>query len=188
MSKPKDKRKALMKSALELFTSKGFDNTSTASISRSAGVATGTLFTYFDNKESLINDLYLETKMEFMGIFPPMPDDIIMTEEVVKVFWDLSINWGLKNPKKMKFIVMYKSSPYITKMTWDELAEDMALLGNIYQRSIDEGVIKDLPIEYLMEATTSHVYFTILYLSSRKIKDQQVIDDLFPTMWDMIRA
>ncbi len=187
MSKPKDKREAIMRSALKLFTTKGFDNTSTANISKNAGVGTGTLFNYFDSKEALINELYLETKKEFMGIFPPLSDDTLLTEEVVRTFWDLGINWGIRNPDKMKFIVMYKSSPYITKLTQSEIADEMELLGDLYQRSIEEGLIKDLPIDYLMEATTSHMYATILYLTSRKIKDPKVIEDLFPTGWDMIR-
>lgn len=34
----------------------------TAKIRRRAGVAAGTLFTYFANKEELLNELYLELK------------------------------------------------------------------------------------------------------------------------------
>jgi AcrR family transcriptional regulator len=36
----------------------------TAKIARRAGLATGTLFTYFANKEKLLNELYLELKIE----------------------------------------------------------------------------------------------------------------------------
>jgi AcrR family transcriptional regulator len=36
----------------------------TAKIARRAGVAAGTLFTYFANKEKLLNELYLKLKTE----------------------------------------------------------------------------------------------------------------------------
>ena len=36
----------------------------TAKIARRAGLAAGTLFTYFANKEKLLNELYLELKIE----------------------------------------------------------------------------------------------------------------------------
>jgi AcrR family transcriptional regulator len=59
-----DKKAALLKAALKLFTERGFHGTSTAQISKEAGVATGTLFNYFPTKEDLINGLYFEVKGE----------------------------------------------------------------------------------------------------------------------------
>ncbi len=58
----KDKKTAIMGAALKLFTERGFHGTSTAQISKNAGVATGTLFNYFPTKEDLINSLYFEVK------------------------------------------------------------------------------------------------------------------------------
>jgi len=46
----KDKRTAIIEAALKLFTERGFHGTSTAQISKEAGVATGTLFNYFPTK------------------------------------------------------------------------------------------------------------------------------------------
>ena len=48
-----DTRTAIIKAALKLFTERGFHDTSTAQISRKAGVATGTLFNYFPTKKDL---------------------------------------------------------------------------------------------------------------------------------------
>ena len=57
-----DKKTAIMEAVLKLFTERGFHGTSTAQISKEAGVATGTLFNYFPTKEDLINSLYIEVK------------------------------------------------------------------------------------------------------------------------------
>ena len=46
-----DKKTAIMESALKLFTEREFHGTSTAQISKEAGIATGTLFNYFPTKE-----------------------------------------------------------------------------------------------------------------------------------------
>jgi len=51
-----------MEAALKLFTQRGLHGTSTAQISKEAGVATGTLFNYFPTKDDLINSLYFEMK------------------------------------------------------------------------------------------------------------------------------
>ncbi|MCW5843897.1 MAG: helix-turn-helix transcriptional regulator [Caldilinea sp.] len=42
-----DKKQQLLEASIDLFAREGFWNTSTASIAKHAGVATGTLFNYF---------------------------------------------------------------------------------------------------------------------------------------------
>jgi len=49
-----DKRQAILKAALNLFTEQDFHNTPTSLIAREAGAATATLFHHFKNKEILI--------------------------------------------------------------------------------------------------------------------------------------
>jgi AcrR family transcriptional regulator len=52
MLSTKDK---IYQSALDLFASQGIQSTSTAQISKKAGVASGTLFVHFKSKQELYN-------------------------------------------------------------------------------------------------------------------------------------
>ena len=54
-----DKKQQLLEASIDLFAREGFWNTSTASIARHAGVATGTLFNYFPSKDALIDAVYM---------------------------------------------------------------------------------------------------------------------------------
>ena len=56
MARPRseDKRNAILDAAIAEFASRGAWSTPTSAISRAAGVAEGTLFTYFANKEVLV--------------------------------------------------------------------------------------------------------------------------------------
>lgn len=51
--KLEDRQQALLKAAIELFGEKGYHQASVRDIARLAGVATGTFYLYFRNKESL---------------------------------------------------------------------------------------------------------------------------------------
>ena len=62
----KIKKREFFNAALNLFVEKGIDNTSTALISKEAGIATGTLYLYFENKVDLISELYISIKEESM--------------------------------------------------------------------------------------------------------------------------
>ena len=65
MARPlsEDKRTAILEAATEVVATLGL-SAPTAKIAKGAGVAEGTLFTYFANKDELLNRLYLELKMD----------------------------------------------------------------------------------------------------------------------------
>jgi len=48
----------LSRAALELFSSRGYHDTTTAQIAKKAGVAEGTIYRHFPSKQQLLNDLY----------------------------------------------------------------------------------------------------------------------------------
>jgi AcrR family transcriptional regulator len=56
--KSEDKRNAILDAATRLFAERGLAAAPTSEISNWAGVAEGTLFTYFRPKDDLINSLY----------------------------------------------------------------------------------------------------------------------------------
>ncbi|KAI1691915.1 bacterial regulatory protein, tetR family domain-containing protein [Ditylenchus destructor] len=72
MARPRseDKRNAILDAAIAEFASRGAWSTPTSAISRAAGVAEGTLFTYFANKEVLVNELYRQLKTELAEVMP----------------------------------------------------------------------------------------------------------------------
>ncbi|MCA1578354.1 MAG: TetR/AcrR family transcriptional regulator [Acidobacteria bacterium] len=53
-------RKRIVKSALHLFQTKGFDTTTTKAIARKAGIAEGTVFNYFRTKEDIALSFFEE--------------------------------------------------------------------------------------------------------------------------------
>ena len=63
MARPKseDKRNAILAAATQVIAEQGL-GAPTARIAKVAGVAEGTLFTYFESKDVLLNELYLDIK------------------------------------------------------------------------------------------------------------------------------
>jgi AcrR family transcriptional regulator len=61
--KSPEKRSAIIQAAVREIAEVGL-GAPTAKIARRAGLAAGALFTYFANKEKLLNELYLELKIE----------------------------------------------------------------------------------------------------------------------------
>lgn len=62
-----EKRAAILEAALELFVRHGFHGTTVPAIAEQAGVGAGTIYRYFESKESLVNELYREWKQKISG-------------------------------------------------------------------------------------------------------------------------
>ncbi|MFC3874060.1 TetR/AcrR family transcriptional regulator [Neisseria musculi] len=58
-----EKHQTLIQTAIALIAEQGL-SAGTANIAKQAGVAGGTLFTYFDSKEALFNQAYLSIKAD----------------------------------------------------------------------------------------------------------------------------
>ena len=107
-----NKKETIFNVALQLFSSQGFDNTSTSLIAKKAEVSEGLIFRHFTNKDGLLNEILIEgfTKIK------PYLDLIILEEDPKKVillslelpykiisqhreFWKLQNNLRLQNEK-----------------------------------------------------------------------------------------
>ena len=64
-TKSNEKRIALLNATLHLVNNNGFHDAPMSKIAKMAGVSPATIYIYFENKQDLINKLYLETKTSF---------------------------------------------------------------------------------------------------------------------------
>ncbi|AKB27051.1 Transcriptional regulator, TetR family [Methanosarcina siciliae T4/M] len=180
-----DKKTALLQAALKLFTERGFHGTSTAQISKEAGVATGTLFNYFPTKEDLINGLYLDVKGKLSRI---MGEDL-QTQNTfhakLKKIWYNMIEWGINNPDDFLFVGQFCSSPYITSYTREEVAKEYVFLSDLVKEGITNGDIKDYSVELItsMFYQSSRAVVNLILDYEPEDKDK-VIEDGFQVVWE----
>src|SRR5882724_4531773 len=116
MAKPKseDKRNAILSAATQVFAERGL-GAPTAAITSTAGIAEGSLFTYFKTKDELINALYREIKLELadamMAGFPRKKSVRVRLQHV----WDGYVNWGVANRAKRRVLAQLQVSGMLPK-------------------------------------------------------------------------
>lgn len=101
MARPLDqeKRAAILGSAVRIIATQGLGAT-TSLIAKEAGVSTGSLFTYFPDKLTLLNQLYLHLKSEVAGaLLEGFPLQKGIREKALHV-WQSYIRWACANPEK----------------------------------------------------------------------------------------
>jgi len=99
--KSPEKRNAILQAAVREIAKLGL-GAPTAKIARRAGLAAGTLFTYFANKEELLNELYLELKTEvYRRVITNFPRKANL-ERRARHVWSSLLDWAIEFPDKRK--------------------------------------------------------------------------------------
>jgi len=150
LARPKSdkKRQAILDAAVELFAERGIAHAPTSAISSSAGVAEGTLFTYFKTKDELLNELYREMRKEIdreMADYPFSAD--VRTR--LRFVWDRFLDLAEKYPKRLKVQQQLRSSGRLLK---GAEAPNMVIkeLLRASKEGADAGGLKGVSPEYLV--------------------------------------
>lgn len=107
-------RNKVLETALELFSERGYFNTSIHDIRRAAGVSTGAIYHHFQNKEALAQSLYESLLQQMdqaidnacMGKSGCLPRCRAIIERLFQLTMD--------EPKTMQFVLMAKHREYLT--------------------------------------------------------------------------
>lgn len=179
-----DKRQAILKAALKLFTDRGFHNTPTSLIAKEAGVATGTLFHHFKNKEILINELYLSIKKDLLNILSEKLCDPCEVDEKIKIIWKHVVQWGIMHPNEFQFTQQFANSTFITTLTREQAKNQFEFIYEIYEKAVEKNILKSVCREFVMDYFEGMVNIAIKHF--RTYPDhisEDNLNELFNVFW-----
>ena len=186
MARPKseDKRNAILDAATRLFAERGLTAAPTSEISKQAGVAEGTLFTYFKTKDDLINALYREIKLELADA---MMSDFPRKGKIgtrLRHVWDRYVNWGIANPNQRKVLAQLTVSEVLTKESREAGGAPFVEFQIMIRDAIEQRVIRnDLPVELISKSLTALVEATIDLTVANRSKAKQYRGSGFQMFW-----
>src|SRR5258708_35772836 len=140
----------MLDAANRIFAEHGLTAAPTSEISRKAGVAEGTLFTYFKTKDDLINALYREIKSELadamMSGFPRKKSVRTRLQHV----WDGYVNWGVTNPEQRKALAQLQVSGMLSKESFEAGNGPFVEVLDMIAAAIQQHILPaDLPFAFL---------------------------------------
>lgn len=186
MARPKseNKRNAILDAATRVFAERGLTSAPTSEISKQAGVAEGTLFTYFRTKEDLINDLYREIKLELADAmmlgFPRRKSVRARLRHV----WDCYVNWGVKNPDRRKVLAQLLVSGMLSKESIEAGSAPFIAIQSMTRDAIEQHILRgDLPIELISKVLGALAEATMDLIASKLAMATKYRDGGFEIYW-----
>ena len=138
-------RERILSAALRLFTTHGFQGAPTAQISREARVSTGTLFHYFPDKNTLVDQLYLSIQKEVSEAIRKNDEPALPIKQRLEQCLRGYIAWGMANPEKFRFMEQFYNSPSIGDDVKNEAYQEFRWMFDLSDTAIREGILRDLP-------------------------------------------
>src|SRR5512140_1592762 len=115
MTEKTDKRDMILSAALTLFAERGFHGTAVPLLADEANVGAGTIYRYFENKEAIVNALYLKWKWEIgQAILTDFPTAAPPREQF-RHFWQRAARFACEHPLAFKFLELHHHAPYLSK-------------------------------------------------------------------------
>jgi AcrR family transcriptional regulator len=178
-----DKRELIKQSAIKLFSAKGFQATSTTSITTDAGVGTGTLFLYFKSKDEMVNQIYLEVKEELAKYLWVDLSEQRTIRAKFKLIWNRMIDWSLLNPEKYLFIQNFSNSPFINNLTKEEAIGGFRFLFDMINEGIEHDVMNPIDPEFVYYALNGFINGTIMHLMHHPEAKERITEQAFLMVW-----
>lgn len=183
MARPRSdqKRQAILDAAVQLFADRGIGHAPTSAISSAAGVAEGTLFTYFKTKDELLNELYREMGKEIdreMADFPFSADVRVR----LRFIWDRFLNLAKNHPKRLKVQQQLRGSGRLLK---DAEAPNMVIkeLLQISREGAELGGLTGASPEYLVLMFRAQAEATAEFIAAHPEMESESRELGFKLVW-----
>jgi AcrR family transcriptional regulator len=150
MARPKSevKRNAIMAAATRVIAAQGL-GAPTMRIAEEAGVANGSLFTYFETKTDLFNQLYLELKAGMASAaLEGLPAKADFRRQAFHV-WSNWVNWAVSNPEKRRALALLGVAEEITRANRAAGHKTMAGLAALMERMRADGPLRHVPMDFV---------------------------------------
>jgi len=177
-----EKREAILRSAAREIAKVGL-GASTAKIAAGAGLAEGTLFTYFATKDDLFNELYVTLKTEtYQRIHEGFPLKGSLLERTRHI-WTAYLHWAMEKPEDREVSVLLNLCSQVTAETRKQLE---AFHGPI-QKTVDElgklGAFASLPKGFAASAMMAMQEAVLETAAKHPRGKAQLIAQAFAAYW-----
>jgi AcrR family transcriptional regulator len=179
------KRRDLLSAATRVIAAHGL-SASTAMIAKEAGVASGSLFTYFKTKGDLFNELFLDLKSNMASAaLEGFLEGGDLHSQLVQA-WTNWMGWAVANPEKRRVLAQLSVSDEITAATYSAQLKSMSTLVGLMERARANGSMKNASNELASAIMNSLVEATMDVMVREPSRAKEHCQVGFDALWRVL--
>ncbi|MES2005751.1 MAG: TetR/AcrR family transcriptional regulator [Bacteroidota bacterium] len=179
------KTQQVFDAALGLVKEKGLAGITMSAIAKEAGIATGTLYIYFTNKEELINSLFSECRKASLESYFRNYDAARPFKEGFKTVWTNILKFRIENFEEVVFMDQCYHSPFLNECTMKLTKQMKYPLFKLVERGKEENAFKQLDTFLLLTFMIGAIHEGVKNAHySRKALKKTDMETMFTLCWD----
>ena len=183
-----NKIQQIFAATLQLVVKSGVAGITMRQIARESGMATGTLYIYFTDKDELINQLYASCRALSVSAYFKGYDDEISFKKGFKIIWNNILQHRMENFDVSVFMEQCYHSPFISESTKEMSRQLLQPLYKLMERGKEEKILKDLNTIMLLIFMMGSITEVIKYVNYHKKKiTGGMVKDAFIICWDGLK-
>ena len=158
----------------------------TALIAKEAGVSNGSLFTYFETKTDLLNQLYIELKSEMASTtLHGLPTDQGVREQMAHV-WAGWLRWAASDPDKRRALAQLSVSDEIGPESRKIGGSALVGVASLLEQSRENGPMQAVPLGLVVGLMNAVAEATVDFIITDPANTDAHRIAGFEAMWRMI--
>ncbi|WP_124066148.1 TetR/AcrR family transcriptional regulator [Clostridium sp. E02] len=109
--KDDEKVRSIKEAVIKLILQEGFHGTSVSKIAKMAGVSPATVYIYFENKEDMLHDIYLEYSEEIFDYLLQSIEKETDGARTIEILIRSYYNYILENKEEFSFVEQFSNCP-----------------------------------------------------------------------------
>ncbi len=109
--KDDEKVRSIKEAVIQLILQEGFHGTSVSKIAKMAGVSPATVYIYFENKDDMLHDIYMEYSEEIYTYLLDSIDRKMEGQKQIEVLIRSYYNYILENKEIFSFVEQFSNCP-----------------------------------------------------------------------------
>ena len=188
LQKSIDKRNALIKATIALVNNSGFHATPMSKIAKLAKVSPATIYLYFENKQDLVNQTYIEVKSKFTDYaFRTYTEDMTV-EAGFELIWKRIAAFKLDESENAMFLAQCDNTPILDEESRQHGIKHLQPLLDLWARGKEEGLIKPISDYLLYAYAINPLSFLIMSQERGAFRlDQKKLEEAYNSAWNSIK-
>jgi AcrR family transcriptional regulator len=189
LQKSIEKRNALIKATISLVNNNGFHATPMSKIARIANVSPATIYLYFENKQDLVNQTYIEVKAAYTQYAFATYNKNMSVEKGFEIIWKRIADFKLKECEHAMFLAQCDNTPMIDAPSLQEGIKHLQPLLDLWERGKEAGIIKPLSNYLLYAYAINPLSFLMMAEKRGSFKlDKIHSEEAYLSAWNSIRV
>ncbi|WP_369599945.1 TetR/AcrR family transcriptional regulator [Hahella sp. SMD15-11] len=183
-TKDDDKRIRIFRAAIHVINERGLAGASVARIAAAAGVSPATLYVHFENKDDMLNKLFIGIYYRMSASLRAALDDTRPPRAALYEVWRAMWTYLREQPEDFLFVEQFGNNPVITEASREQVMDFFEFLHRYYRRLMDDGVLRPLTKEVISACLFMPMINLVKWqMGGKTTVDEEAIRQSFEVAW-----